>query len=191
MALCLAPASPFLVFVFSMCLLFCCSQSKEYLVGGTENSWRVPLPSPDSLNKWAKTHQFRVGDSLTFKYDRRTESVHVVNETDYARCITKGQHLVFNDGNTNVLLSKLGPKHFISGTQTHCQMGLKLVVDVMPKKSKKMSNSSSPSPSPLPSLSPTPSPLSSHNQGVALGSNNGFIGVIMWVGVSLVMMCST
>ncbi|KAK7329923.1 hypothetical protein VNO77_24105 [Canavalia gladiata] len=197
MALCLPNASQFLVII---CLLIYCSHAKEYVVGGSENSWKVPLPSPDSLNHWANTHRFRIGDVLIFKYDKRTESVHVVNDTDYSHCNTKGlQHVVFNDGNTKVSLTRSGPKHFISGTQAHCMMGLKLSVFVMPNKTKKKPHSPPPSPSPLPSpsqsssfslsSSPSPSPVSPNNGGVACGSSGGFIGIMMWVGVSLVMMC--
>ena len=88
-----------------------------------------------------------------FKYEKRTESVHEVNETDYEGCNTVGKyHIVFNGGNTKVMLTKPGFRHFISGNQSHCQMGLKLAVLVISSnKTKKNLLSPSPSPSPPPS----------------------------------------
>ncbi|KAK7265079.1 hypothetical protein RJT34_32695 [Clitoria ternatea] len=188
----------FLVIMLSMWLLISCSQAKEYVVGGTENSWKIPLSSPNSLTQWSNTHQFRIGDALIFKYDREIESVHKVNETDYSRCITKGgKHVVYNDGNTRVLLNESGTLHFISGTKDHCRKGLKLVVLITSNKSKKKSSSpsplSSPSPSPSPfpltssSLSsPSPSPILPNNQGVA--QCGGLIQAITWLGFSLMFL---
>jgi len=64
MASCLANnASPFLV-MLSMCLLICFSEAKQYVVGGSANSWKTPLSSPDSLNHWANSHHFKIGDTL-------------------------------------------------------------------------------------------------------------------------------
>lgn len=127
-----------------------------------------------------------------FKYDNKTESVHVVNETDYARCNRVGQHQKFKDGNSKVWFTSSGPIHFISGEEGHCQMGLKLAVVVMSSGhhgGKSHSPASLPSPSPSPSLSLAPSPqtLPSNNQGVAGSSGGGFMGVMIGLGVSLVM----
>lgn len=61
-------ASPFLV-MLSMCLLICCSQAKQYVVGGTANSWKTPLSSPHSLNHWANSHHFKIGDTLGILYN--------------------------------------------------------------------------------------------------------------------------
>ncbi|KAK7347605.1 hypothetical protein VNO80_22141 [Phaseolus coccineus] len=174
-------ASPFLV-MLSMFLFICCSQAKQYVVGGPANSWKAPLSSPDSLNHWANSHHFKIGDTLIFKYNERTESVHEVNETDYKRCNTVGQeHVVYNDGNTKVLLTKSGFRHFISGNQSHCRMGLKLAVVVISRKTKNNPPSPTPSPSPSPlSSSPSPSPLP-NNHGVTGSSSAGFVGVMMWL----------
>lgn len=124
-----------------------------------------------------------------FKYDERTESVHEVNATDYERCNTMGQeHVVFNDGNTRVLLKKSGlTRYFISGNRSHCDMGLKLAVLIMSNnnaKNKLQSPSPSPSPSLLPSPLPTPSPSPSpNNQGVT--RNLGLGVIMMWLGVMM------
>ncbi|KAG4932523.1 hypothetical protein JHK87_046525 [Glycine soja] len=187
MASCLPNASPFLV-MLAMCLLISTSEAEKYVVGGSEKSWKFPLSKPDSLSHWANSHRFKIGDTLIFKYEKRTESVHEVNETDYEGCNTVGKyHIVFNGGNTKVMLTKPGFRHFISGNQSHCQMGLKLAVLVISSnKTKKNLLSPSPSPSPPPSsllsslLSPSPSPLP-NNQGVTSSSGAGFIGVMMWL----------
>ncbi|RDX71094.1 Early nodulin-55-2, partial [Mucuna pruriens] len=192
MALCLPNASPLFLVMFSMCFLISFSEAKEYVVGGTENSWKAPLSSPDSFNHWANTHRFKI----VFKYDERTESVHVVNETDYERCNTVGQqHVVFNDGNTKVLLTKSGLKHFISGKKSHCQMGLKLSVVVFSNnKTKNKNNFESPSPSPssTPTPSPSPTPTQSLPSPSPLPNNEGVTrssgGVTMLLLVSLAMM---
>jgi len=95
------------------------------------------------------------------------------------------EHVVFKDGNTKVLLKKSGIRHFISGNQSHCLMGLKLAVEVISGKSKdNTSPTPSPSsPSPLSlssSSSPSPSPLPS-NHGVTGSSSAGFVGAMMWL----------
>lgn len=63
MALCLTNASALVL--LSMWLLISFSEAKEYVVGGSKNSWKIPLPSPDSLNHWANTHHFKIGDTLS------------------------------------------------------------------------------------------------------------------------------
>ncbi|KAL7224320.1 hypothetical protein ACSBR1_025721 [Camellia fascicularis] len=43
--------------------LFTFSEGREFLVGGQENSWKVPQ-SPVDFNKWAGKMRFLIGDSL-------------------------------------------------------------------------------------------------------------------------------
>ena len=40
------------------------SQSKDLLVGGKTDAWKIPSSESDSLNKWAEKARFLVGDSL-------------------------------------------------------------------------------------------------------------------------------
>ncbi|KAK7291952.1 hypothetical protein RIF29_07523 [Crotalaria pallida] len=189
--------SPIFLIMFSVLLLISRCEGFEFLVGGNEDSWKVPLRSPDSLNRWAESKRFRIGDSLIFKYDNSTESVQVVNKEDYLTCNTLGNHTIFKDGHSKFHFLGSGPFHFISGSQGHCQMGLKLVVVVMsprpggnathsPPVPLPSPGSSALSPSQLPSLAP--SALSpSFNQAVPRSSGAVFISVIMGLGISLVM----
>ncbi|XP_045812911.1 early nodulin-16-like [Trifolium pratense] len=146
MKIMVSSSSILLITIFSIGLLISCSESKEYIVGDGKKSWRFPLPSFHAFTNWASTHhQFTIGDTIVFEYDRTKESVHEVDEHDYIKCNTRGHN---NDryygGNTKIVLDRLGVRYFISGRKGHCKMGLKVaVITVMP-------SSSPPSPSPSP-----------------------------------------
>ena len=48
-------------FLLLLADLSCC---KEILVGGKHTAWKIPSSPSDSLNKWAESLRFHVGDSL-------------------------------------------------------------------------------------------------------------------------------
>ncbi|CAL0307065.1 unnamed protein product [Lupinus luteus] len=174
--------SPIFFIIFSLFLLISCCKGFEFVVGGNKDQWKVPLQSPDSLNRWAEAQRFRIGDTLVFKYDNSTESVHLVNEEDYLACKTLGNHTILKDGHSKFHLMNSGPFHFISGSQGHCQMGLKLVVVVMSPRPAANGTLLSP-PISLALPSPGPSALSpSTNQAVPYTSGTEFISVIMGLG---------
>ncbi|MED6147541.1 hypothetical protein PIB30_044800 [Stylosanthes scabra] len=177
-------ASFFLIIMVSTSLLLIPnSEGREFLVGGSEDSWNVPLPSPDFLNHWAGTQRFEIGDALIFKYNNMTESVQMVPKEDYESCYERvgDDHQSFNDGNTKVILRSSGPIYFISGKESHCHMGLKLVVVVMSS----MHHHQQPT-SPNHSLPLPPSPSPASNEG-ALASTPA-TEFMMGLGVSLVML---
>ncbi|XP_057419888.1 early nodulin-16-like [Lotus japonicus] len=186
--------SMFMIMFSMWLLLLSFSQALEFVVGGNDNSWKVPVRSQDSLSQWAQSNRFSIGDSLIFTYDNETESVHVVNEEDYLKCKVEGEdHEVYLEGYNKVVFNRSGSHLFISGKDDHCKMGLKLAVVVMSHRhhteilssnSDPSSLSPSPSPAPSSSSSPTPSPSPASN-GVASISGSGFI---MWMGVALVML---
>ncbi|XP_004508232.1 early nodulin-16 [Cicer arietinum] len=191
-----------LTLILSMWVLIRCSESTRYVVGDGENwSWKFPLPSRDILSLWASSHNFLIGDVIAFCYDSRNESVHAVNEGDYSSCNVGGKgHLVDHDGNTKVILNKIGMYYFISGNKRHCKGGLKLALLVTqppippPPPSvafplptpKSLVAFPPPPPSPLapslsaPALAPSPSPNSS-------GGGGGGESMIC-LGVSMAMM---
>ncbi|OIW18631.1 hypothetical protein TanjilG_13383 [Lupinus angustifolius] len=182
MASSLPIVSPIFFIMLSLLLLISLCEGFDFVVGGNKDSWKVPLQSPDSLNHWAETQRFRIGDTLVFKYNNSTESVHLVNEEDYLACKTLGNHTIFNDGHSKFHLMESGSFHFISGSQGHCQMGLKLVVVVMSPRPAVNGTVHSP-PISLALPSPGPSALSpSINQAVPRTSGNEFISVIMGLG---------
>ncbi|KAK2358950.1 early nodulin protein [Trifolium repens] len=119
-----------LITIFSIWLLISCSESKEYIVGVRDGkkSWRFPLPSFHAFTNWSSTHQFTIGDTIVFEYDKMKESVHEVNEHGYIKCNTRGHNHInyYHGGYNKVVLDKSGVRYFISGRKAHCKMGLKI-----------------------------------------------------------------
>ncbi|KAH9806365.1 hypothetical protein WN943_002968 [Citrus x changshan-huyou] len=159
-------SSRFFITILALtCFLFT-SEAKEILVGGKENSWSIP-PSPDFLNLWAEKTRFRIGDSLIFKFDGKTDSVLQVTRDDYNSCNKSKPIKEYKDGNTKIELSRSGAHYFISGTDGNCEKGEKLFVVVMSNKFKSSN---------APASAPAPAP----NQNSAAGDEFklGFMGVI-------------
>lgn len=46
-------------------LLFACSDAADYVVGGTEDAWKIPSSPGFPLTDWAKKQRFQIGDSLS------------------------------------------------------------------------------------------------------------------------------
>ncbi|KAE9609799.1 putative cupredoxin [Lupinus albus] len=187
----LSSVSPLFFIMFLVFLLISCCQGFEFVVGGSKYLWKVPLDSQDSLNRWAQSQLFNIGDTLVFKYDSSTESVHVVNKKDYLACNTLGNHSVFQDGNSKFHLRDSGPIHFISGSQGHCQMGLKLVVVLMsPTPAAAAAGNETIHSPPISLALPSPGPSAhppSIKQAVPHTSDAVFISAVTGLGVSLAM----
>jgi hypothetical protein len=86
-----------------------------------------------------------------FKYENRSDSVLVVNETDYENCHTSNPKKKLDAGEKFTFPSH-GPFYFISGKKGNCENGLRMIVVVL-----------SPPRNPHPSEPPestTPSPSS-------------------------------
>ncbi|KAJ0248583.1 Early nodulin-like protein 3 [Hirschfeldia incana] len=123
--------------VYTSCLLFffllladlaCC---KEILVGGKPSAWKIPSSPSDSLNKWAESLRFHVGDSLVWKYDGEKDSVLQVTKEAYINCNTTNPAANYSNGDTKVKLDRSGSFFFISGTKSNCVEGEKLHIVVM------------------------------------------------------------
>ncbi|CAJ2649594.1 early nodulin [Trifolium pratense] len=67
-----------LIIIFSMWLQISHSESTEYVVADSQNSWKVPFPSRHALTQWASSHQFI--DTMLFDGDNK------VNEDEYTNC---------------------------------------------------------------------------------------------------------
>ncbi|KAI3524313.1 hypothetical protein L1887_02966 [Cichorium endivia] len=131
------------------------SEATDFLVGG-KNSWRIPT-SPSDLNSWAGKERFRIGDSLVFKYDSKTDSVLRVDEEDYKKCYKSKPLKAYDDGNTKVKLDEAGPFFFISGASGNCEKGEKIEVKVLSQKHGSVGGSSpSQAPKPSPTVLPRP-----------------------------------
>ncbi|XP_022131884.1 early nodulin-like protein 1 [Momordica charantia] len=138
-------------------LLFSFSEGREMLVGGKNNAWKIPSSQTQSLNHWAETSRFRVGDTLVWNYEEGKDSVLRVGKEDYEVCNTSNPQQKFDDGNTKVELDKPGPFYFISGAKGHCEQGQKLVVVVLTPRRRFVSISPAPSPAELegPAVAPS------------------------------------
>ncbi|XP_047313668.1 stellacyanin-like, partial [Impatiens glandulifera] len=137
------------------------SESFQYIVGD-DQGWSIPSGSDIGYyNKWASNHRFRVEDTLRFNY--KDDSVLVVTQDDYDKCLSTQPIYFSNDGNTTVFtLDSPVMFYFISGVSGHCERGQKMIVKVLeehetsssPPPSDETANSSSSSSSSLRLMAP-------------------------------------
>lgn len=153
----MAAFSSSLTFLVLLFLFLSFTNAKEILVGGKTGAWKIPSSESDSLNKWAESSRFRIGDSLLWKYDGGKDSVLEVSKEDYTSCNTSNPIAEYKDGNTKVKLEKSGPFYFISGAKGHCEQGQKLVVVVLSQRGRYTGISPAPSPAEIegPAIAPT------------------------------------
>ncbi|PIA36624.1 hypothetical protein AQUCO_03300076v1 [Aquilegia coerulea] len=122
------------------------SDAYTFFVGGKQG-W-VVKPS-EGYDQWSSRNRFQVNDTLVFKYNKETDSVLVVNnKQDYDSCNISSPVQKLEGGDSSFKFDKSGPFYFISGNQTNCQNGQKLLIVVMSPRIK------SPPPSPV---APSPS----------------------------------
>ncbi|XP_030523477.1 early nodulin-like protein 1 [Rhodamnia argentea] len=163
------------------------SQAGEIVVGGSpEGGWTIPSSETTfTLNAWAESSRFRIGDSLVFRYDAAQDSVLQVTRAGYLSCNASGpvaQH-VNKDGEAKVELERSGAFYFISGAPGHCEKGQKLIVVVLSPRHA-YARVSSPAPAPVelegPAVAPTSgAERSGLDRGLALaaGSLLGVVGL--------------
>ncbi|KAJ4950643.1 hypothetical protein NE237_027475 [Protea cynaroides] len=145
-----------LVLIF---LLFSLSEARDILVGGKNDSWKIPASESESLNRWAEGYRFQIGDSLVWKFDPQTDSVLLVTKKEYVTCNTTSPIAEYKEDNSKVKLDRSGPFYFISGAQGHCDKGQKLTVVVVSERRGYMGLS--PAPSPMENEGPAMAPTSS------------------------------
>lgn len=156
-------------------LLSTFSEAKEILVGGKTDAWKVPSSESDSLNKWAESSRFGIGDYLVWKYDEAKDSVLEVTKEGYQSCNTTNPVVEHKDGTTKVKLERPGPHFFVSGAKGHCEQGQKLVVVVLTprRRHRYIDVVVSPAPSPTEFEGPAVAPTSSASSFKA-----GFVGIL-------------
>ncbi|CAL5193123.1 unnamed protein product [Lathyrus oleraceus] len=125
--------------------------AKDFVVGD-ESGWTLGV----DYQAWAANKVFRLGDTLTFKYDADKDNVVRVNGSDFQSCTFPWSAPVLRSGHDTVVLTTYGRRWYISGFANHCKSGQKLVITVVP--SQQLPWSPVPSPSASPSPSPTPAP---------------------------------
>ncbi|KAF3635231.1 hypothetical protein FXO38_24496 [Capsicum annuum] len=146
-----------IIVVLFFLIMLSFTEAREHLVGGKNDSWKIPSSESDSLNHWAEKRRFLVGDSLVWKYDGKTDSVLEVSKRDYVTCNTTSPIKVHNDGNTKIVLKHSGAYYFISGAKGHCEQGQKLIVVTLSDKNMRFMGAPAPSPAEIdgPAVAPT------------------------------------
>ncbi|XP_057514903.1 early nodulin-like protein 14 isoform X1 [Actinidia eriantha] len=187
-----------LCLAFMLVVLFTFSEGKEFLVGGRENSWKVPS-SPEDFNKWSGKMRFLIGDFLVLNYDPKLDSVLQVTVEDYKVCSRSNPIKSYTDGNTTISLDHSGAFYFISGAKGHCEEGQKLEVRVLSAKHAPRAHppATSPVSAPVPAPAPSPYPAeiippvtapSGGASGLKVGVCVGVVGVLgSLVGLAFVM----
>ncbi|XAR69986.1 hypothetical protein NMG60_11001786 [Bertholletia excelsa] len=165
-----------------LCLLSF-TEAREYLVGGKTDAWQIPSSESDSLNKWAESSRFLIGDSLVWKYDGEKDSVLQVSKKGYVHCNTSSPIAEYNDGNTKVTLDRSGPFYFISGAEGHCMQGQKMIVVVMSAKHRRYLGVA-PAPAPAEIESPAIAPTSGAaglRRGLLMALSSVVAGILVFM----------
>ncbi|XP_010421357.1 PREDICTED: early nodulin-like protein 3 [Camelina sativa] len=183
----MAHRSLFLIFsIFFLLTNLACS--KEILVGGKTSAWKIPSSPSESLNKWAESLRFHVGDSLVWKYNGEKDSVLQVTKDAYINCNTTNPAANYSNGDTKVKLERSGPFYFISGSKSNCVEGEKLHIVVMSSRGGHTGGfftGSAPSPAPSPALLGAPAVAPVTGSASSLASRVGILG---FVGLGIVLL---
>ncbi|KAJ0253221.1 Early nodulin-like protein 3 [Hirschfeldia incana] len=178
----------FSFFFFLLVDLACC---KEILVGGKHSAWKVPSSPSDSLNKWAESLRFHVGDSLVWKYDGENDSVLQVTKEAYINCNTTNPAASYSSGDTKVKLERSGSFFFISGSKSNCVQGEKLHIVVMSSRGGGHHHTGGFFTGSAPSPAPSPALLEAQAVPPATGSASSLtsrIGVFGFVGLAIILL---
>ncbi|EOA29196.1 hypothetical protein CARUB_v10025469mg [Capsella rubella] len=150
---------------------------------GDSNGWTMMGVDYEA---WASSRTFQVGDSLVFNYNKDFHDVTEVTHNDFNLCDPSKPITRYETGSDTVTLTKPGLQHFICGFPSHCDLGQKLQIHVLPaslgpvaapvpKPVRSPSSSSSPSPlanspatsAPQYQMGPSPAPLSAASKSSA------------------------
>ncbi|KAF8106272.1 hypothetical protein N665_0145s0082 [Sinapis alba] len=92
--------------------------------------WVIPPANAStSLNDWASSQRFQVGDTIRFKYKK--DSVMQVTKEGYKQCNSSHPRFYSNTGKTRFMFDHSVPYYFISGTSGHCEKGQKMIAEVV------------------------------------------------------------
>ncbi|TVU44667.1 hypothetical protein EJB05_04115, partial [Eragrostis curvula] len=80
---------------------------------------------------WAETKQFKVGDTIVFKYKEPTHTVVEVGGADFKACNKPADATVMGTGEDRVTLDAEGRRWFVCGVGKHCENGMKLKITVL------------------------------------------------------------
>ncbi|KAG2545316.1 blue copper protein 1a-like [Panicum virgatum] len=94
---------------------------------GDDKGWTLGF----NYSAWAQTKQFKVGDTLVFKYSEPSHTVVEVSGADFKTCTKPENSKVLTTGQDQVTLSEAGRRWFVCGVGAHCQNGMKVRIDVL------------------------------------------------------------
>ncbi|KAF8670508.1 hypothetical protein HU200_050527 [Digitaria exilis] len=102
----------------------------RYTVGGPDG-WRVPPPEVKEryYSDWAANITFYVDNTLEFVY--KDDTVIRVGKAGYYHCNETIPGTRPRDGTTVFVLDAPGPAYFASANLDHCNMGQRLMIDVL------------------------------------------------------------
>ncbi|KAJ3678347.1 hypothetical protein LUZ60_002150 [Juncus effusus] len=84
-----------------------------------------------NYTKWAASHTFLTGDTITLSYSPSDHNVLEVTKSNYDSCTTTGPISTDTSGNTMINLTTTETRYFICGFSGHCSAGMKLQLDVV------------------------------------------------------------
>ncbi|XP_066332683.1 blue copper protein 1a-like [Miscanthus floridulus] len=94
---------------------------------GDDKGWTLGF----NYTAWAQTKQFKVGDTLVFKYNKSSHTVVEVSGADFAACSTPEAAKVLATGRDQVALDSPGRRWFVCSIGAHCLNGMKVRIDVL------------------------------------------------------------
>ncbi|KAL8053703.1 hypothetical protein ABFX02_05G090200 [Erythranthe guttata] len=98
----------------------------DYIVGD-DAGWDLDF----DYTKWTEGKDFRVGDTIAFKYKPGVHNVLKVNGPDFQRCTsTNATSVPLTSGKDVITILSPGKKWYICDIGDHCSMGMKLVISV-------------------------------------------------------------
>ncbi|KAK9077482.1 hypothetical protein SSX86_005819 [Deinandra increscens subsp. villosa] len=125
-----------------------------FQVGG-KNGW-TSHPS-ENYTTWSARLRFLINDTLHFKYDGGSDSVLVVNKSDYDGCNANNPIKKLDGGGDSLFkFDRSGPFYFITGNKSNCDQGQKLTVVVLALRKNRSPPPSVATPPSSSTLPPTP-----------------------------------
>ncbi|GJW97277.1 cucumber peeling cupredoxin-like protein, partial [Tanacetum coccineum] len=116
-------------------------------VVGDSIGWAVPSNGAAAYTSWATGKTFRVGDTLVFNFTTNAHNVLEVSQSAYGPCTLANPITTVTNGPANITLKTVGNHYYVCGVGPHCQLGQKVMVDVVGASGSTPPAATSPAPS--------------------------------------------